>query len=166
MFPGTDRIISRYRLKEKDDLTDYSDDIELVFVELPKFKKELADLKTLVDKWLYFLKSANQLETIPPQMGEIPAIHHVFTVAQQSKLSRKELEVLEKRQIFLHDSRNAILQARKEGRQEGEQAGEKRKALEIAQQLLDVLDIETISQKTGLSAAEIQQLSQSSSRSY
>ena len=26
-------------LKEKDDLTDYSDDIELVFVELPKFKQ-------------------------------------------------------------------------------------------------------------------------------
>jgi predicted transposase/invertase (TIGR01784 family) len=162
MFPGHDRIISRYRLKEKDDLTDYSDDIELVFVELPKFKKELADLKTLVDKWLYFLKSANQLETIPPQMGEIPAIHHAFTVAQQSKLSRKELEVLEKRQIFLHDSRNALLKAR----QEGEQAGEKRKALEIAQQLLDVLDIETISQKTGLSVAEIQQLSQSPFGSY
>ena len=50
MFPGNDRILSRYRLKEKDDLTDYSDDIELVFVELPKFKKTLDDLETLVDK--------------------------------------------------------------------------------------------------------------------
>lgn len=162
MFPGSDRIISRYRLKEKDDLTDYSDDIELIFVELPKFKKELDDLRTLVDKWLYFLKSANQLETVPPKMGEVPAIHHAFTVAQQSKLSRKELEVLEKREMFLHDSRNAILKARQEGRKEGEQVGEKRKALEIARQLLDVLDVETISQKTGLTVADIQQLRQES----
>ena len=155
MFPGNDRIISRYRLKEKDDLTDYSDDIELVFVELPKFKKELNDVETLLDKWLYFLKSANQLKSVPPKMGEVPAIHHAFTVAQQSKLSRKELEILEKREMFLHDNRNALLKAR----QEGEQVGEKRKALEIARQLLDILDVETISQKTGLSVVEIQQLS-------
>ena len=67
MFPGNDRVLSRYRLKEKDDLTDYSDDIELIFVELPKFKKTLDDLQTLVDKWLYFLRSANQLESVPPQ---------------------------------------------------------------------------------------------------
>jgi predicted transposase/invertase (TIGR01784 family) len=154
MFPGNERIISRYRLKEKDDLTDYSDDIELIFVELPKFKKELNDLETLVDKWLYFLNSANQLTSVPPKMGEIPAINHAFTVAQQSKLSRKELEILEKRQMFLHDNRNAILKAR----QEGEQVGRKEKAMEIARQLLDVLDVETISQKTGLSVAEIQQL--------
>ncbi|HBL62567.1 MAG TPA: transposase [Cyanobacteria bacterium UBA8803] len=154
MFSGGERIISRYRLKEKDDLTDYSDDIELIFVELPKFTKELNNLETLVDKWLYFLKSANQLTSVPPQMGEVPAINHAFTVAQQSNLSRKELEILEKRQMFLHDNRNAILKAR----QEGEQIGEKRKALEIARQLLDVLDVETISHKTGLSVAEIQQL--------
>lgn len=166
----SERIISRYRLKEKDDLSDYSDDIELVFVELPKFSKSLEELETLVDKWLYFLKCASELEAVPPVMRAVPAIEHAFTVAQQSKLSRKELEVLEKRQMFLHDNRNAILKAKqdglKEGRQEGrqeglregEQLGEKRKALEIARQLLDVLDVETISQKTGLSVAEIEQL--------
>ncbi|WP_337906923.1 PD-(D/E)XK nuclease family transposase [Iningainema tapete] len=36
--------------------------MELVFVELPKFKKELNELETLTDKWLYFLKSANKLK--------------------------------------------------------------------------------------------------------
>jgi predicted transposase/invertase (TIGR01784 family) len=162
MFPGNDRIVSRYRLKEKNDLTDYSDDIELVFVELPKFTKPLEELPTLVDKWLYFLKCANELESVPPAMKAVPALNHAFTVAQQSKLSRKELEILEKRQMFLHDNRNAILKARQEGRQEGlregEQLGEKRKALEIARQLLDVLDDETIARKTGLTVAEIQAL--------
>jgi len=42
------------------------------------------------------------------------------------------------------------------------QEGEQQKALQIARQLLDVLDVldvETISQKTGLSVAEIRRLS-------
>ncbi|MDY7003574.1 MAG: PD-(D/E)XK nuclease family transposase [Cyanobacteriota bacterium] len=40
MFSGLDKIISRFLLKEKDYLIDYPVyDIELVFVELPKFTK-------------------------------------------------------------------------------------------------------------------------------
>ncbi|NJL43467.1 MAG: Rpn family recombination-promoting nuclease/putative transposase [Pseudanabaena sp. SU_2_4] len=154
MFPEQERIISRYRLKEKDDLTDYSDDIELVFVELPKFKRELDELETLTDKWLYFLRSANKLQTAPPNLDEVPALHQDFEVAKQSKLSKKELELLEKREMFLHDNRNAILKARQEGRAEGE----REKAIAIARSLLSLLDIETISQKTGIGIAEIQAL--------
>ena len=164
MFPGNDQVISRYRLKEKDDLTDYSDDIELVFVELPKFKQELDDLETLVDKWLYFLRAANLLKSVPPKMREVPAIKHAFAVAQQSKLSRKELDILEKQQMFLHDNRNAILKARQEGeklgRQEAEKLGRQEERLKIAKSLLDVLDVETIAQKTGLAVSEVQQLKQ------
>jgi predicted transposase/invertase (TIGR01784 family) len=154
MFPGQERIISRYRLKEKDDLTDYSDDIELVFVELPKFKRDLDELETLADKWLYFLRSASQLKVAPPSLDEVPALHHAFEVAKQSKLSKKELELLEKREMFLHDNRNAILKAKQDGRAEGE----REKAREIARSLLDLLDLKTISLKTGLSITEIQSL--------
>ncbi len=158
MFPGNDRILSRYRLKENNDLTDYSDDIELIFVELPKFKKTLDNLDTLVDKWLYFLKSANQLESVPPNLGDVAAIDHAFTVAKQSKLSRKELEVLENREMFLHDNRNAILKARQDGKTEGRQEGRQEERLEIARSLLDLLDADTIAQTTGLTIAQVQQL--------
>ena len=158
MFSESPKVISRYKLKEQDELTDYSEDIELVFVELPKFNKPLKELETITDKWLYFLRCASQLEEVPSSLESIPAINHAFSVAKQSKLTRKELEVLEKREIFIHDSRNAILKARQEGRQEGEAIGAKQSAIAIARQLLDVLDIETISQKTGLSLEEIQTL--------
>jgi len=158
MFPESPKVISRYKLKEQDDLTDYSDDIELVFVELPKFDRSLEQLETTTDKWLYFLKCANQLEAVPSSLELIPAINHAFNVAKQSKLSRKELEVLENREIFIHDSRNAILKARQEGRDEGEAIGAKQKAINIARQLLNVLDVDTISQMTGLSIEEIQTL--------
>ncbi|MCP2728428.1 Rpn family recombination-promoting nuclease/putative transposase [Limnofasciculus baicalensis] len=154
MFPNTAKIISSYCLKEKQDLTDYTDDIELVFVELPKFAKKLEELETVTDKWLYFLKSANTLREVPPSMAVIPEINQAFDIARQSKLTKRELESLEKREMFIHDSHNAILKAKQEAREEGM----KEKALAIARELLDVLDMETISQKTGLSISEIQKL--------
>jgi predicted transposase/invertase (TIGR01784 family) len=69
---------------------------------------------------------------------------------------------LEKREMFLHDRGNAILKARQEGRQEGLQQGlqegDRQARMAIARELLEVLDLETLSQKTGLSIEEIQQL--------
>jgi hypothetical protein len=50
-------------------LFDYPNpELELFFVELPKFNKELADLETLTDKWIYFMKNTNQLEAVPETM--------------------------------------------------------------------------------------------------
>ncbi|MEQ8384709.1 MAG: Rpn family recombination-promoting nuclease/putative transposase [Coleofasciculus sp. A1-SPW-01] len=154
MFANSAKVISRYCLKEKETLTDYADDIELVFVELPKFNKTLDESETLTDKWLYFLKFANTLKDVPPPMATIPAMKQAFTIARQSKLTKRELEALEKREIFIQDSQNAIRKAKLEGKEEGMNE----KANAIARELLDVLDIETISQKTGLSITEIQDL--------
>ncbi|MGL5693623.1 MAG: hypothetical protein ACRCXA_06080 [Peptostreptococcaceae bacterium] len=47
---------------------------------------------------------------------------------------------------------------KEEGKEEGIKEGEKKKAIEIAQSLLDVLDVETIALKTGLSIDEINKL--------
>ena len=154
MFPNRAKVISQYSLKEKEDFTDYSGDIELVFVELPKFQKELDELETLTDKWLFFLKQAGSLKSVPPTMAAIPELQQAFRVAEHSKLTKRELELLEKREMFIHDSQNAILKAKQQGREEGK----REQAIAIARELLDILDIETISQKTGLSITEIENL--------
>ena len=66
MFPELSNVISRFVLKEKDFLIDYPIyDIELIFVELPKFHKELIELEIIVDKWLYFLNKARSLSDVP-----------------------------------------------------------------------------------------------------
>lgn len=154
MFSETAKVISRYGLKENEDLTTYSDDIELVFVELPKFTKSLDELTTLADRWIYFLKEAESLEVVPESWQGTPALEKAFQIAELSNLSREELDVFERKQIFLQDSRNAVLK----GIEQGIEQGERRKALAIARSLLDVLDTETISQKTGLSVNEISTL--------
>lgn len=155
MFPNLDQVISRFVLKEKDYLVDYPIyDIELVFVELPKFSKELEELETLTDKWIYFLKSARSLDAVPETMGEIPEIRKAFEVANQANLTREELEDLEKREIWIHDQRNAIRRATRQGKEQGMREAQ----IQIAKRLLDVLDEEMICQTTGLSLEEVQRL--------
>ncbi len=172
MFEYSDKVISRYRLMEKDTLTEYSDDIELVFAELPKFNKKLDELEDLTDKWLFFLKSADELETVPSNLDEVGAIHDAFEVARQSRLSPEELEIFEKRQQFIHDYRNAFRKAEQlgikqgkaigmekgleKGMEEGKAIGERKAQIEIARSLLGVLPTATISQTTGLSVEEIE----------
>jgi len=148
MFTNWDKVISRFALKEQDYLVDYPIyDIELVFVELPKFNKSLDELETLTDKWIYFLKSARSLENIPEEIGEIPEIQKAFAIANQANLNRDELEDLEKREIYIHDRRNAITKAVNQNRRE------------IAKRLIDVgLDDQIISQATGLNLEEVRNL--------
>lgn len=158
MFPHLDKVISRFILKEKEFLIDYLiDDIELVFVELPKFNKKQEELETLTDKWIYFIKSARTLQSVPETMEVVPEIKKAFEVANQANLTREELEDLQHREIYIHDQRNAVKKALRQGMEQGRRESQ----VEIAKRLLDVLDEETISQTTGLSIEEIQALKRS-----
>lgn len=151
MFPESSQVISRYVMKEVNDLTTYSNDIELAFVELPKFTKSLDELTSVTDRWIYFLRQADSLEMIPESWQGTPALEKAFQIAELSNLSREELDIFERKQRFLQDNRNSVLK----GIEQGIKQGEQQKAEAIALALLDVLDVETISQKTGLSVDEI-----------
>ncbi|MFB8797231.1 MAG: PD-(D/E)XK nuclease family transposase [Microcoleus sp.] len=66
MFENLDTVISRFVFKEKTFLTEYlPNELEITFVELPKFNKTLEELETLTDKWIYFMKTARTLRSVP-----------------------------------------------------------------------------------------------------
>ena len=178
MFQDLDAVISRFVLREKHDLTDYAiDGLELVFVELPKFHQALNQVEGLTEQWIYFLQNARQLESVPASMKNVSAIQRAFTVANQSNLSREELEDLENREMFIHDQRNAIVKGTKQGLAEGLRQGLKQGRAEglaeglergvneakilIAQRLLATLDDTTISQMTDLTLTQVKQLRRS-----
>jgi predicted transposase/invertase (TIGR01784 family) len=164
LFENLNQVISRFILKERDFLMDYPIyDLELVFVELPKFDKPLEQLDGRLDQWLYFMRHAQDLSMIPESLATVPVLQQAFGIANQVNLTPEELDDLERREIFIQDQRNALLKARKqgliqgrvEGHAEGLQEGQRDKALAIARALLDVLDDATISQKTGLDLATV-----------
>jgi predicted transposase/invertase (TIGR01784 family) len=145
MFKNSDQLISRFVYKEENTNLPYPDnDMKLVFVELPKFTKEVDQLETLADKWLYFMKYARTITDVPPIIDSIPEIH------------------IERQEMFIYDQQGAIIKAVKDAdraaRQEGRQEGRQEEKLAIARQLLDRLDDEIISQTTGLSIEEVQNL--------
>ena len=159
MFDTHQKVVSRYQLKEEDELTNYSDDIELVFAELPKFNKSLDELASLTDKWLYFLKEASHLEAIPERLGQEPEIQNAFEIARQSRLTRDEIEALDRQMRVIRDSRGAVLLGIRQGIEQGIEQGEKRANLKMARSLLSKLSVAEISQITGLTASEIERLS-------
>ena len=155
MFENSDRLISRFVYKETTTNIEYTDNnIELVFVELPKFTKKLSQVESLTDKWIYFIKYANTLTQVPQTMDVVPEIHQAFDIANQVNLNPDELEALERQEMFIYDQQGVIIKANREGREEGREEAMQA----VARQLLDRLDDETISQTTGLSIEEIRNL--------
>lgn len=171
MFDNDREVISHFVFKEKKRLFDYVDpEIELIFIELPKFNKQLDELETLTDKWVYFMKNAPSLEVVPSTMEIVSEIQQAFEIANETNLNPEELSDLEARERYILDqqgiSRKGIEESREQGREQGREEGReeglalgmREKALEIARQLLNVLDNQTISQTTGLSVEDIQKL--------
>ncbi|MEO0824201.1 MAG: Rpn family recombination-promoting nuclease/putative transposase [Cyanobacteria bacterium J06639_16] len=143
-------------LKEKDFLIDYpSYDLELVFLELPKFEQSLGQLRSLMERWLFFLKNAKQLQAIPDEMNDVPALRQAFEFANQANLSPEELEDLEHQEIFIHDQRNAIKRALNQGLEQGREEGIR----QVAKQMKAAgMAIAQIAQITDLSAEDIEEL--------
>ena len=162
MFNEFDKYQSAFELLEKETLTQYNGDIELVFVELPKFTKSLEQLIDIKDKWIYFIQHAGDLDYIPETLKEQPCIEDAFDRVNEGAMSDEELEIQIKRQIFIQDQIGAMSLAMKQGIQQGIQQGIEQGKLEeklaIARNLLDVLDNQTIALKIGLTAEQIESL--------
>jgi predicted transposase/invertase (TIGR01784 family) len=155
MFEDNHHPISRFVLKEKNSLVDYPiSDLELVFVELPKFKTQLSDLETLSDKWIYFLQNAKDLSLVPERMGEVAEIQQAFDIANQASLTPEELDEFEHQWMFIQDQQGAVTYAEEKGIEKGGRSMQR----SIAQNLLLTLDDATIAQTTGLSLEEVRSL--------
>jgi predicted transposase/invertase (TIGR01784 family) len=124
MFESLGTVISRFVLKEKTFFVDFlTNELEFVFVELPKFNKTLEELETLTDKWIYFMKTARTLDFVPEQLGNVPELCHAFSIANEANLGPEELEDLERREIYIQDQRGAITKATRLGIEEGIKQG-------------------------------------------
>jgi predicted transposase/invertase (TIGR01784 family) len=150
MFEEFEKVISYFAIFEKKELIKYNNDIELIFIELPKFNKGEQELETITDKWIYFIKNAGELDFIPESFKE-PSILEAFEIANTASLSEEELEIQFKRRDYIIMNKGAIEKSRKEGRKERE--------IEIAKiSLAQGLDIKLVSIITGLDEKIIKEL--------
>ncbi|MDB8576111.1 Rpn family recombination-promoting nuclease/putative transposase [Turicibacter sanguinis] len=146
-----DKFHSVYRLKDCETNEELTDVMELHFIELKKMKdvQRVEEVKTKLEAWLYFI---NQPDSELVQELEKVEIEIKEAKAELIRLSgdRKERERYEKRRESRLNEISALSYA--------EEKGAKKEKIEIAKNLLDVLDDETISLKTGLSIEEVKEI--------
>jgi len=142
----TKNYISRDLILDQKTLKQELKDFEFTFIELPKFNKQLNELNSTLDKWIYFIKHAQDLTMIPKEFENITEFKDAFEIAEQTTWSKDEIDIYDNIALKQFDDINAIMTA------------ERNKAIEIAKNLLDVLDDETIAKKTGISIEEVGEL--------
>ncbi|MDQ7062593.1 MAG: Rpn family recombination-promoting nuclease/putative transposase [Sulfurimonas sp.] len=152
MFEDSTSVTTNFKLIEKEQLLHYNDDIELIFVELPKFTKELEELENIKDQWIYFIKNADSLEHIPENLNN--DIKQALTYVNEANLTKDELESQHKRKEFISIQKLAIMKAKNDGIEQGIE----QEKINIAKNLLDILDNKTIALKTNLTIETIESL--------
>ena len=155
-FEGDD-YISRHLILDTQTYEQSIKDFEFNFIELPKFTKTEEELETTMDKWIYFLKYADDLQIIPKKLSEPKEITEAFEVVEQYNWTKDELEFYESWQMRRASEIDARETAVRKAVKEAVKNIEKRKAIEIAKNLLSLnLEIEKIIQATGLPKEEIE----------
>ena len=115
MFENQPEYMTRFVFQEKEPQLDCPDtEIELVFVELPKFSKELSALETSADQWIYFLKNTSTLETLPETLSAFPEIEQALRIASEDNFSQAELNELQNQELWIQDQQIAIDVAREQ----------------------------------------------------
>mgnify|MGYP001038923389 CR=1 FL=1 len=143
----------------------FYDKLKFIYVELPKFTKTLEQLVSHQDKWLYLLRHLPDLDEQPRPFQDAVFLQ-LFEIAEISNFSPDEQDSYQSSLKYYRDLNNVIDTSRQEGLEEGIEQGIERgieqgrqaEKIAIARSLLGQLPIETISQTTGLTVAEVEQL--------
>jgi predicted transposase/invertase (TIGR01784 family) len=132
-------------LREPDVL--FSDQLELHIVELPKFNRSATELTTGCERWSYFLRHGDELDTERlPEPLQTPTIRKAMEVLRMLTQSELEREKYEARLKYQRDELPRRLEAEQlvreaeqrvhEAEQRGEQRGELLGRVRLAERLL------------------------------
>lgn len=128
----------------------FNDKLIFKYVEISKFNKRIEELKTNYDKWLFILKNLSRLDRQPEYL-QTAVFNRLFAEAEIAKFTRAELREYEDSLKAYRDIKNSLDSA--------EEKGERKKAIEIAKNLLEMgMSIDNIMKATGLSQKEIDML--------
>lgn len=152
-------------------------EFSFTFIELGKFNKTVDQLDTTLDKWVYFFKHANYIDTPPNTIMQEPYIQKALHEICSFNWTQDELwaydHLMAEKEAYINSIEEkveqgvqrgmkrgieiGIGQGIKLGMQKGLEQGENTKALSIAKEMLKKnIDRELIKELTGLSDKQLE----------
>ncbi len=150
MFPSIEEVISRFKLIEKETMIEYSDDIEMIFVELPKFTPSFDELQGIDEQWIYFVKHAGEMDFIPDSFKA--PLTKAFSLIDESSMSLEELNAQHKRKEFIYIQKSSLELAEERGMEKGKQEGIEQVARNL---LASGMAAEQVAKLTGLNETQV-----------
>jgi predicted transposase/invertase (TIGR01784 family) len=147
-----------YRMTNAHDGSKILEDIQLVLIELPKFKPTSITAKRVTVLWLRFLKEINEkTEVVDPSLLEVDSIKKAISLLEISSYSEAELFAYDKSWDAVSSERTLLSGKYKEGLAEGKAKGkeEERKRFVISMHHSG-LPMEQIAQIAALSQDQVQ----------
>ena len=144
----------------------FNNKLTFKYVEIARFNKDINELETNFDKWLYVLRNLSRLDNQPTYLRN-EVFNRLFSQAEIARFDKKELKAYEDSLKAYRDIKNSLDTAKEEGRAEGlaeglekgRAEGASEKALTIAREMLALnISVDTIKKVTGLTDNEIHDL--------
>lgn len=146
--------------------TIFYEKLTFVYLQMPYFKKNLEELQSLEDKWLYLLRNLADLQNRPVALQE-RIFDKLFQEAEVGQFNPDERKAYEDSLKYYRDVKNSLdtafedgkMEGKMEGYLEGEQWGVIKGKMEIALNLLKKgVDLTTILEVSGLTIEQIEDL--------
>jgi len=146
-------VVHTIKLKNQNGKVFY-EKLTYIYLEMPNFNQKEAELKTRLDKWLYFIKHLEDFEIIPAIFKD-EVFTQAFEKAELAKFNQTELDNYETSLKVFRDNKAVYDYARDTAFDEGKLEG----ILEIAKALKENgISNDIIINTTGLSEDEITRL--------
>ena len=136
----------------------FYDKLTFVYLEMPKFQKDVSELTTRFDKWMFVIRNLNKLDRIPEELRE-GIFERLFEVAEIARFSPEEVQAYEDSLKSYRDLKNSLDTAYEEGVEQGIEQGIEKGIEQVAiNGIKQGKSSKLIMELTGLSSEQVEYL--------
>ncbi len=136
----------------------FYDKLTFVYLEMPKFQKDVSELITRFDKWMFVIRNLNKLDRIPDELRE-GIFERLFEVAEIARFSPEEVQAYEDSLKSYRDLKNSLDTAYEEGVEQGIEQGIEKGIEQVAiNGIKQGKNSKLIMELTGLSPEQVEYL--------
>ena len=154
-----DEMIHEVKLIDKANGKVFNENLIFWYLEMPKFKKKIADVENRMDEWFFILNNLSALQEIPLSLKSDPIFKKLFMEAEISNYSEEQAEAYYASMKERWDRFAIEETAKEEGERKGKLEGSLEKSISIALQMKRANEpFDKIALYTGLEMSQIEEL--------